>query len=45
MPEIFAGLFGFLFFIIWIGIIVFFIILALRLVNAVEKIASLLEQK
>jgi hypothetical protein len=45
MPEIFAGLFGFLFFVIWIGLIVFMITLAIRLVKAVEKIADILGQK
>jgi hypothetical protein len=45
MPEFIGGLFAFVFFVVWIGVVIFIITLALRLVKAVEKIADNLEKK
>ena len=44
MPEFIGGLFAFVFFVVWIGVVIFFIRLALRLVKAVEKIADKMEK-
>jgi len=45
MPEFIGGLFAFVIFVVWIGVVIFFISLALRLVKAVEKIADNMDKK
>ena len=40
MAEAFGGLFASVFFIIWLGLIIFLISLAIRFVRSIEEIAS-----